>query len=70
MFTLGAGLEALQSLFDTVINTCVVTDFKMQAVIIFITAPVPAIQGVAALKADSACDDPGLVSGEYRAQPM
>ena len=57
MFPLGARLEAPKSLPDTVLYTCVIAYFKVQTVVILVTAPMPAVEAVIAFKADGASDN-------------
>ena len=57
MLPLGARLEASQSLPDAVLYACVIAYFKVQAVVILVTAPMPAVEAVIAFKADGAGDN-------------
>ena len=54
MFALGARLEQTESILYTVLDALVVTGFKMQAMIILVATPVPAIQGIVTTKTDGA----------------
>ena len=69
VFALRAGLETLQPVTDTVVDARVIAYFEVQAVIVFITAPVPAVERVIADKADGSGDDTGsgfVVEGDKR----
>ena len=70
VLTLGAGFEACEPMLDAVLDAGVITDFKMQAVVILITTPVPSIQGVIAFKTDRSRDDPVFVTGKHGPQTL
>ena len=57
MLPLGARFEAPQSLPDAVLYACVIAYFKVQAVVILITAPMPAVEAVIAFETDGASDN-------------
>ena len=70
MFALGAGLEILKLMLDAVVDSRVITDFKMKAVVVPVAAPVSAIKGIVAFEADGAGNNPVFMTGKYCTQSM
>ena len=70
MFALGAGLEPLQAVPNTVVDARVIADFEVQAVIVFVAAPVPAVERAVPDEAYGACHDARAVPRKHGAQPV